>query len=415
MPKDSDKVKRRRGKPTITEATKLSGFKDLRAIANLLEPLHRVGCGRDKASNRTLHMDEYCLLVLFWLYNPVIDSLGGLQQASELEKVCKRLGVGRASMGSLSESASIFEPERLAELAQQMSAHLPDRTPEHFDTIDKKITAVDGSVFKVLGQIGQLAWLPQGDGKSTSGYRLHCQFEVFKGTPSRIDVTQANPKGDADERVVLEKTVQPGRCYIIDRGYEKYLLWNVIAAAGSEYVGRIRDNPVYQVLIDNDLCQEAIEANVVSDQIVRFGSVNSRTTLPDHTTRIVIVKAVPHDSRRSKNAQSGPSSDGFLRIVTNNLTSPPWIIAALYELRWTVELYFRIIKQLLGCRHLLSKKPGGVTIQMYLAIIACIMILSITGKSPSKRTYEMVCFYLMGWASLKELQAHIEKLKPKID
>ena len=129
---------------------------------------------------------------------------------------------------------------------------------------------------------------------------------------------------------------------------------------------------------------------------------------------MVIVKVKPHDSRRAKDSQSGPSSDGFLRIVTNNLEAPAWIIAALYELRWTVELYFRIIKQLLGCRHLLSHKPGGATIQIYMAIIACILILSLTGRMPSKRTYEMICFYLMGLASLEELEAHIKKLKPQV-
>jgi hypothetical protein len=42
------------------------------------------------------------------------------------------------------------------------------------------------------------------------------------------------------------------------------------------------------------------------------------------------------------------------------------------------------------------------------------MIMSITGKSPTKRTYEMICFYLMGWASLEELESHIEKLKTKV-
>ena len=74
-------------------------------------------------------------------------------------------------------------------------------------------------------------------------------------------------------------------------------------------------------------------------------------------------------------------------------------------------MYFRIIKQLFGCRHLLSTKSEGVTIQIYMAIIACIMILSVTGKAPTKRTYEMICFYLLGWATLEELEQHIEKLK----
>ena len=125
----------------------------------------------------------------------------------------------------------------------------------------------------------------------------------------------------------------------------------------------------------------------------------------------MIVKIKPHDSRRKKNALCGPSSDGLLRIVTNNLDVPAEIIASLYQLRWTIELYFRLIKQLLGCRHLLSYDPAGAEIQMYMAIIACILILSLTGKMPTKRTYEAICFYLQGWASEEELVAHIKKLQ----
>lgn len=391
----------------------LHGLRDLQHMARILESLHDVGTKRDRAGNRNLHMDHYCLLILMWLYNPVIDSMRGLQQASTLDKVRKRLGVGRASLGTLSESASIFDPEPLARIAEELSDKLPDRTPEKFQVINKKITAVDGSVFKILAQVGKLAWLPKGDEKSSCGYRLHAQFEVFKGNPSRIDVTGANPKGEADERIVLEKSVESGRCYLIDRGYQKYALWNAIHGKGSDYVCRLFDKASYEVLSENELSAEAKSKNILSDQIVRFGTENSRTTLPDHATRVVIVKVKPHDSRSAKDAQCGPSSDGYLRIVTNNLEAPAEIIAALYELRWTIELYFRIIKQLLGCRHLLSHKPGGVTIQIYLAIIACIMILSLTGKLPTKRTYEMISFYFLGWASLEELNAHIQKLKDR--
>jgi hypothetical protein len=33
-----------------------------------------------------------------------------------------------------------------------------------------------------------------------------------------------------------------------------------------------------------------------------------------------------------------------------------------------------------------------------------------TGGRPTLRSYEMVCFYLSGWADLDELTAHVENL-----
>jgi Transposase DDE domain len=392
---------------------KPSDLKSLREIGHLmglLEPLHAIGTQRDRARNRSLHMDQYCLLVLMWLFNPVVDSLRGLQQASGLDIVRKRLGVGRASLGSLSESVTIFDPEPLAKIAQELSDKIPNRVPGAMNAIDKRVTAVDGSVFKVFAQIAKLAWIPSGGAKSSCGFRLHAQFEVFRGVPNRIDITPANPKGDSDERAVLEKTVEPDRCYLIDRGYQKFALWNAINSKHSQYVCRSYDSAKWEVVTENELSEEAKSKEILSDQIVQFGTDNSRTVRPDHTTRVIVMKIKPHDSRAAKNAQSGPSSDGYLRLVTNNLEVPAEVIAALYQYRWTIEIYFRIIKQLLGCRHLLSHNPAGVEIQLYMAIIACIMILTMTEKMPTKRTFEMVCFYFMGWATLEELQAHIKNL-----
>ena len=45
--------------------------------------------------------------------------------------------------------------------------------------------------------------------------------------------------------------------------------------------------------------------------------------------------------------------------------------------------------------------------------IACLLIHLWTGGKPTLRTFEMICLYLQGWATLDELMAHVEKLKTK--
>jgi hypothetical protein len=60
----------------------LQGLKHFRSLRKLLVRLHGVGASRDKAGNRELFMDQYCVLVLIWLFNPLIKSLRGLQRTS---------------------------------------------------------------------------------------------------------------------------------------------------------------------------------------------------------------------------------------------------------------------------------------------------------------------------------------------
>lgn len=396
-------------------ARDITGLKFFKKIRPLLDSLHDIGTQRDRAGNRDLHMDEYCVLVLMWLFNPVLTSLRGLQQASELEGVQKRFGVDRASLGSFSESVSIFDPEPLKQIAAALATEVPSADPSRFDVIGKQLTAVDGSVFKTAVRVAELSWVPKGNGESKStsvnGYRMHTHFEILRGVPERIDATPAKPKGKDDEKAVLSSVLQPDRCYVTDRGYAKFELFNQIHSIGSSYICRARDNSTPKVLAERELSDADRAVGVIGDYEVCLGanSSNRNTVATDHPVRFIEIKVPPH----VRTGKGGANSDGVLRLMTDLMDVPAELIAEAYRLRWLIELFFRMIKQLLGCRHLLSTKPGGVEIQMYLAIIACILILIYTGGQPNKRTYEMLCFYLLGWATLEELEAHLEKKKPK--
>ncbi len=88
----------------------------------------------------------------------MLTSLRALQQASELDKVCKKPGVGRAWLGSLSESVSIFDPEPLQEIAAELAAQLPQPSQGAFDPIGKTLTAVDGSVVETMVRVARCDW-----------------------------------------------------------------------------------------------------------------------------------------------------------------------------------------------------------------------------------------------------------------
>ena len=402
LPGDANKKARcgPKAKPAI-EPSDIQGLKYFDKLKPLLARLHDVGTERDKANNRDLHMDQYCLLTLMWLFSPILTSIRALQQASELDKVQKKLGVGRASLGSLSESVSVFDPEPLKQIAAELANQIPQPSQGRFDAIGKTMTAVDGSVVDTIVRVARLAWLPKAGGKMNSGYRLHTQFEIFRGTVNRVDVTGSKPKGEADERAVLANTVEPDRCYLMDRGYAKFTLWNDIHAAGSSYVCRARDNSVYEIVEEKELTAADRKAGVISDQIVKFGG-SKADNAPNHTVRLVTVSASHHTSRGNSatGSSTGPSCDGKLRLVTDLLDIPAELISEAYRLRWLIEFFFRMFKQLLGCRHLLSTKQNGVEIQTYMAIIACLLILIYTARAPTKRTFEMICLYMSGWASL---------------
>jgi len=391
----------------------ITGLKYFDKLLPLFEPLHAVGCQRDKAGNRQLHYDEYCLLLLLFLFNPVVTSLRALQQASELKKVQRKLGCKRASLGSLSESIAVFDPELLKRIIDELGSKLQPVHNVGRGYVKHALTAVDGSVVKTLSAITEAIYLKNRHGDSKSAWRLHAHFDIDHHVPRRIDVTRGLNSGKTDEKYVLRKALQPDHCYVMDRWYAEFLLWNDIHAIDSSYACRVRDNSSYKVLEERPLSEKARQASVIFDGIVELGASSKPGKRPDHPTRLILIKGSPHTQRgKQSGGKTGPPSDGILRIVTDLLDVPAEVIADIYRHRWTVEIFFRFFKHILGCRHLLSQDPVGIEIQTYMAIIACMLISLWTGRKPTLRTYEMICYYFTGLADEEELLAHIAKLKP---
>jgi IS4 transposase len=237
---------------------------------------------------------------------------------------------------------------------------------------------------------------------------MHTQLELDRHTV--VDLHLTDYRGDTpqcDEREVLASRLQKDRCYVLDRGYFKYELFNAIVNHGSDYVCRVKKSISGRVIEGRTarLSGEAKEAGVVRDVVMRAGCCGANTA--DHPLRLITV-----ETEVDRRDQIGTTQKEQLLIATNLLDVPAEIIALLYRYRWTIELFFRFFKQLLGCRHLISDDPRGIAIQCYCAVIACMLLTLYSGKKPNISTWRMVNWYLSGWASETELMAHLSKPPP---
>ena len=126
--------------------------------------------------------------------------------------------------------------------------------------------------------------------------------------------------------------------------------------------------------------------------------------------RVVIIEADPHVKRGGRKGKTaGAGNKGTIVLLTNLLDAPAEIIALIYRYRWTIEIFFRFFKQTLGCRHLISQRVEGIQIQVYCAIIACMLINLWTGKKPGKHMVNMLAWYFMGLASEAEVMSFINR------
>ncbi len=389
----------------------LRGIKPLRRVLPLLADLHEVGCERDTAGNRQLHFDQYVTLVLLYLFNPLIDSVRGLQQAGAIDKVAEQLGVKRFSLGSFSESVRVFDAEKLKAVIAQLSGELnPVGRDPRLKDLKQVLTIVDGTVLDAISTVAAAMWLPFQDGTSKHAWRLHTHFDVEHWVPTDLELTDARSTGKSDEKNVLRTKLQPDHCYVTDRWFAQFTLFNEINAIGSSYVCRAKENSVFEVVKERLLSDEALEADIVRDAVVRMGLHSKPGDRPDHLIRLIVIEAEPHEKRGGRRGKTaGPGNKGTIVIATNLLDVPAEVIALIYRYRYSIEIFFRFFKQILGCRHLLSHKPQGIMIQMYCAVIACLLINLWTGAKPTKRTVEMLAYYFMGVATERQVLAHLNR------
>ena len=393
----------------------ITGLRHFRRLMPLLHRLDEVGCARDSAGNRRLFMSDYCAVVILYLFNPMVDSLRCLQRTLGLAAVGKALGIRRFSLGSFSESVRLFDPQHLKVIIQELAGELvPLSRDPRLSELKHALTLVDSSVLEGLCRLTGVAcaetrFSTGRDGRAMHGWRLHMQLDLVTFCPHKTTLTGARKLGPGSESHVLQRSLEAGRCYVGDGGFADRELFDAIVTAASSYVTRMREDSVFEVLEERLLSQEALDANVVRDALVRLSGAGGPTS---HLMRMIVVQVQPHP-RRTRRIQPGSNKStrhtDILLIATNLVDLPAELVALIYRNRYSVELFFRLFKQLLGLRHLLSQRKQGVEIQVYCCVIACMLINLQTGRKPDKAMVQMLGFYLLGLATEQEVLAHLNK------
>jgi Transposase DDE domain len=313
-----------------------------------------------------------------------------------LAQVQTQLGLRRTSLGTLSEAASVFDAALLHQVLTTLSHQLRPRLAGAEQAALAALTAIDGSLLPALPRMFWAVWQDE----QHRAAKMHVAFAVFRQGPVAVTVTA----GNASERAELRRLVQPGGFYVFDRGYVDYDLFQELHDLPCSFLGRVKANTAYEVQEERPVPATARAAGVARDVVLRRLGTAHHTRLLPQPFRLVQVATGKTD------AQGTPE---VMLLVTNRLDLDADLVAVAYRYRWAVELFFRWVKCVLGCRHLLSQTANGVRMQVYVALIASLLISLWVESTPTKRTYEMLCFYLSGWASETELIAHIERLHRK--
>jgi hypothetical protein len=341
---------------------------------------------------RKLAVHPYLSLFLFGLFNPVVESMRALCQASHLERVQREICGHPVSLGSFSEMQHLLDPALLQAVFAQVLKERGGNPQADARLVHLNLVAQDGSLWRALPR---MAWAEYGGGRTgqAKSVRLHLRFHVTEDRPVDARITN----GKECERQALRQMCVAGQTNVGDRYYgEDYSLFGEVDQAGASFVFRIKQDAVVLEEEALPLTEEDRAAGVIRHAWVRLGAREKSRSM---RLRLVEIK----------------TADQHLLLVTNLPVekASAALVGLVYRRRWTIELFFRWVKCVLGCRHFFAESPAGVAIQLYLALIASLLLQAYTGRRPSKRVFELIQFFLMGWVSAEELtrllSKHLEK------
>lgn len=410
----------------------------LRQVFPLLGTLAGAGTERDKAGNRRLTYSQYAALILVAMFNPTLESARAIVATSGLKKIRTATGGGKVSDGAFSEASSVFDPQLLDGIVKSLRARWHQQrllaNPKLGSVSDRlleRLIAVDASVLSALPQIaGRIA------AKGKGQWRFHALVHVLDGLPVATKLTEEPASKGRAERDVLADIVaadqidvpqaDEGHLFLMDRGYRSADLFNKLQTAGHDYVCRLNrtDGKLLKPRKNGardehpqlpPLSEEAQQMGIVADELITLGGNCGASKIgSDHLIRRI--KLVPPADRPSSARQGRVRTDQTGRdelvLATTLLDLTAEEVVRLYEYRWEVELFFRFLKQVLGCKKLISAKTPGVEIQLYCALIASLLLALATGGDITRRKFEMVCLFFAGWADEDELLEAVSKQPP---
>jgi hypothetical protein len=228
--------------------------------------------------------------------------------------------------------------------AKRLYAHTP---PEL--NLDGELFAIDASLIEL-----SLTVFPWARWQGTqAAVKLNMMLAVNTELPAFCTLGSGKRH---DVNFLDDITFVSGNYYVFDRGYCDYVRWWRIQQAGAWFVTRAKCNTRFYVCESRRVDKTT---GLRCDQTIRLNSAKTRKGYPANLRRI-----------RFFDAETKLS----LVFLTNNFALPALVVAAIYKRRWEIELFFRWIKQHLRMRGFFSTTPNGVSVQVWSAICAYLLV-----------------------------------------
>ena len=185
--------------------------------------------------------------------------------------------------------------------------------------------------------------------------KMHTLLDYDGGLPLYVNISDAKT---GDNKGAYDIPVQKGAVIVADRYYNDFSMLNVWDSKEAYFVVRHKNNLKYDQVKQRQV-PPIRQKHITCDQEIKLSNTVSKRKYPKSLRRLSVWD--------EKNEQ-------YIELITNNFTWSADTIRKLYKARWTIEIFFRDIKQLLHIKTFIGTSENAVKIQIWTALITILML-----------------------------------------
>lgn len=252
----------------------------------------------------------------------------------------------------------------------------------------------DSTTITLFQEVLKAAGTTPANGKRKGGIKVHTLIRSDQDVPCMI---RFSPGAANDMRFLKDIHLPKGSLVVFDKGYNDYNAFNRFTAEGISWVTRLHQHLVYKILQEKPVSEMQCRKGVIHDRQILLG-VDYKPNKPKVKARLVTFI---------------DDSGKVFEFLTNNFKLMPATIAGVYKKRWQIELLFKRIKQNYPLKYFLGDSENAITIQIWSALIADLLLKIIKKGSKAKCSFSnlaaMVRLHLMTYINLFQFLKHPEK------
>jgi hypothetical protein len=242
------------------------------------------------------------------------------------------------------------------------------------------INVIDSSTIQLVANC--LDWAKHRRRKAAA--KMHLRLDLRSFLPCFVLVKSAG-SNDAKEARVVCAGISAGEIAVFDKAYVDFKHLYDLLRRGVFWVTRAKDNMKYETVGQHS----APGGNIISDTAVRLTGANTSKWYPENIR--VVEAMIEVDGKLKK-----------MTFITNNFEWTARSICDLYKARWSIEVFFKEIKQTLQLADFMGYNENAVRWQIWTALLAYILLRFIAWQSKWEHTFVRMFTALRGvlWSCL---------------